>query len=167
MTVAHGIRFDVRRAVAVTAVALAGAIGALVAVLWLAGSTNAFEVQLGDPDFRGINAADLAAEIAENGPVPFPDLVGRDLPLWITHTGSDPTTGWSAFSAWTPGGANHCLVQWDAGTSTFVDSCDPLSTWPADGRGLGALAWQVVDGELRVAVSGERPDDWATDGSDG
>jgi len=50
---------------------------------------------------------------------------------------------------------------------TFVDSCDPLSTWPADGRGLGALAWQVVDGELRVAVSGERPDDWATDGSDG
>ena len=50
MTVAHGIRFDVRRALAVTAVALAGAVGALVAVLWLAGSTNAFEVQLGDPD---------------------------------------------------------------------------------------------------------------------
>ena len=97
MTVAHGIRFDVRRALAITAVALAGAVGALVAVLWLAGSTNAFEVQLGDPDFRGINAADLAKEIAENGPVPFPDLVGRDLPLWITHTGSDPATGWSAF----------------------------------------------------------------------
>jgi len=29
------------------------------------------------------------------------------------------------------------------------------------------MAWQVVDGELRVAVGGKRPDDWATDGSDG
>ena len=109
----------------------------------------------------------MAKEIAENGPVTLPELVGRYLLLWITHTGSDPATGSSAFSARTPGGANRCLVQWDAGTSTFVDSCDPLSTWPPDGRGLGALAWQVVDGELRVAVGGERPDDWATDGSDG
>ena len=53
-----------------------------------------------------------------------------------------------------------CLARWDGASSVFVDSCDPTTTWPPDGHGLAQLDWQVVDGELRVAVSGTRPADW-------
>ena len=163
MTVARGLRLDVKRALAVTAVGLAGAIGALVLMLQLAGSSEVIDVQLGDPDFRGINAAHLADEIAENGPVPFPDLVGHDLPIWVTHHGSDPAVGWVTVSARAPG-SDRCLVQWDdeggqSGEGAFVDGCDPTTTWPPDGAGLTALAWTVIAGELRIDVarSGSTP----------
>jgi hypothetical protein len=43
-----------------------------------------------------------------------------------------------------------------------VDSCNPTATWPPDGYGLQQLEWQVVGGELRVAVGGTRPADWET-----
>jgi len=160
MTVARGMRLDVPRAIAVTMAGLAAAVGALMLVLWLAGSTDAIEVKLGDPDFRGIHAADLATEIARNGPVPFPDLAGRDRPIWITHAGDDPAFGWAAFSARVPGREARCLVQWDGTASVFTDSCAPKVTWPPDGDGLDQLAWQVVEGELRVDVGGTRPADW-------
>ena len=97
MTVARGVRIDLRRAIATMVVGLAAAVGAMVLVLWLAGSTDAIEVKLGDSDFRGIDAARLSAEIADNGPVPFPDLAGRKRPIWLTHAGNDPGIGWNAF----------------------------------------------------------------------
>jgi len=170
VTRARGVRLDLKRALAVTTVGLASAVGALVLVLWLAGSSDAVDVKLGDPDFRGIDATRLAAEIAQRGPVPFPDLVGRDLPIWVTHAGGDPNVGWSAFSARVPD-SDDCLVQWDPegppggssgsspGAGAFFDACDPTVTWPADGAGLDALAWTVVAGgsggpELRIDVSG-------------
>jgi hypothetical protein len=157
VTVARGLQLDVKRALVVTAVGLAGALGALVLVLQLAGSSDAIDVQLGDPDFRGIHAADLAAEIADNGPVPFPDLVGNELPIWVHHHGDDPTVGWVTVSARVPGSTG-CLVQWDtdggeAGDGVFVDGCDSTTTWPADGAGLAPLAWTVLAGELRIDVA--------------
>tara|TARA_Y100001001_G_scaffold49607_1_gene45786 strand:+ start:1368 stop:1868 length:501 start_codon:yes stop_codon:yes gene_type:complete len=162
MTVARGIRIDIRRAIATMVVGLAAAVGALVLVLWLAGSTDAIEVKLGDADFRGIDAARLSAEIADNGPVPFPDLAGRKRPIWLTHAGDDPAIGWNAFFATVPGteGDRTCLAQWNGDSSVFVDSCDPAATWPPNGQGLQQLEWQVVGGELRVAVGGTRPADW-------
>jgi len=162
MTVARGVRIDVRRAIATMIVGLAAAVGALVLILWLAGSTDAIEVKLGDADLRGIDAARLSAEIADNGPVPFPDLAGRKRPIWLTHTGNDPASGWNSFFAIVPGseGGETCLAQWDAVSTVFVDSCDPTITWPPDGDGLEQLEWQVVNGELRVAVGGFRPADW-------
>ena len=60
------------------------------------------------------------------------------------------------------GGDGTCLAQWDGASSVFVDSCDPTATWPPDGYGLQQLEWQVVGGELRVAVGGTRPADWET-----
>ncbi|MBT5568044.1 MAG: hypothetical protein P8K65_00170 [Acidimicrobiales bacterium] len=162
MTVARGVRIDVRRALAIAVMGLAGAVGTLVLMLWLAGSTSLVEVKLGDADFRGMDAARLSAEIADNGPVPFPDLAGRDRPLWLAHAGDDPSTGWAAFFATVPptSDGQTCLARWDGASSVFVDSCDPTTTWPPDGHGLAQLDWQVVDGELRVAVSGTRPADW-------
>ena len=153
MTVARGLQLDVKRALAVTAVGLAGAVAALVLVLQLAGSTDAIDVQLGDPDFRGIHAADLAADIADHGPVPFPDLVGNELPIWVHHHGDDPAVGWVTVSARVPDSTD-CLVQWDGAFSRCVDGCDPTTTWPADGTGLTPLAWTVADGELRIDVAG-------------
>ena len=152
MTVARGLRLDVKRALVVSLVALAGAVGALVLVLQLAGSSDAIDVQLGDPDFRGIHAADLATEIAEHGPVPFPDLVGDDLPIWVAHHGTDPYLGWVVVSARVPDSAD-CLVQWDGGTGRFVDGCDATTSWSADGTGLETVSWTVADGELRIDVA--------------
>ena len=61
MTKARSVRLDLKRALAVTLVGLAGAVGALVFVLWLAGSSDAVDVKLGDPDFRGIDAGSWGA----------------------------------------------------------------------------------------------------------
>ncbi|MBL78000.1 MAG: hypothetical protein CL459_03365 [Acidimicrobiaceae bacterium] len=153
MPVAQGVSFDTRRAVLIGLAGLASAVGLLVLMLWLAGSKPSLEVRLGDSDFRGIDAADLAEEIADNGPVPFPDLVGRDRPIWVTHAGADPTTGWFAFFARVPGVSADCLVQWDADQHLFFDSCEPSATFPPDGAGLEQLAWRVEGGELRIAIN--------------
>ena len=152
MTVARGLRLDVKRALAVGVVGLAGALGVLVLVLQLAGSSDAIDVQLGDPDFRGIHAAALAAEIADHGPIPFPDLVGNDLPIWVAHHGTNPSLGWVVVSARVPDSAD-CLVQWDGATGRFVDGCDAATGGPADGTGLEAVPWTVADGELRIDVA--------------
>ncbi len=152
MTVARGLRLDVKRALAVGVLGLAGALGALVLVLQLAHSSDAIDVNLGDPDFRGIHAAALATEIANHGPIPFPDLVGHDLPIWVAHDGTDPSLGWVVVSARVPNSAD-CLVQWDGGAGRFVNGCDDTTGWPADGTGLEALSWTVTDGELRIDVA--------------
>ena len=152
MPVVHGVRGNARRMIAAALVGLAGATGAVILILSLAGSSNSIEVRLGDDDFRGIDAADLAAEIADHGPVPFPDLLGRDRSIWVTHAGSDPATGWYAFLARTPKGGR-CVAQWDADAVSFVDSCDAGTSYPPDGAGLEQLPWQVVDGELRILIN--------------
>ena len=153
MPVAQGVAIATRRAVIVGLLGLVSAIGLLVLMLWLAGNSGAVEVRLGDSDFRGIDAANLAVEIAEDGPVAFPDLVGRSRPIWVTHGGSDPTTGWNAFLARVPGKGTDCLVQWDADRLVFIDSCDATTTFPPDGAGLEQLAWRVLDGELRIEIN--------------
>ena len=152
MPAIHGVPVNVRRAIAAALVGLAGAVGAVMLVLSLAGSSDSIKVRLGADDFRGIDAADLANEIADHGPVPFPDLLGRDRPIWVTHAGSDPVIGWYAFLARTPKG-DRCVAQWDANAVGFVDSCDAGTSYPPDGAGLEQLRWQVVDGELRILIN--------------
>ena len=153
MPVAQGVTIDTRRAVIIGLAGIASAIGILVLMLWMAGTDGTIEVRLGDSDFRGIDAANLATEIADNGPVAFPDLVGRDRPIWVAHGGSDPATGWSSFFARVPGKSADCLVQWDDDREVFVDSCDATTTFPPDGDGLEQLAWRVLDGELRISIN--------------
>ena len=152
MPVVHGVRVNVHRAIVATLTGLIGAVGAVVLILSLAGSSDSIEVRLGDNDFRGINAGALAKEIADHGPVPFPDLLGRDRPIWVTHAGSDPAIGWYAFLARAPKGAR-CVVQWEADAVGFVDSCDAGTFYPPNGAGLEQLRWQVVNGELRILIN--------------
>ncbi len=141
------------RAVVVGLAGLAAAVATMLLMLWLAGSSDKVDVRLGDRDFRHIDTTALAAEIAENGPVPFPDLMGRDRPIWVTHDGGTDETGWSAFLARVPGREATCLVQWDPSAERFVDPCDPSTTYPPDGRGLSLLRWEVADGELRIDIN--------------
>ena len=146
---------NARRAVLAALVGLGGAIGAVLLVLSLAGSSDSIEIKLGDEEFRGINAADLATEIADNGPVPFPDLLGRDRPIWVTHEGSDPELGWYAFLARVPDSIG-CIAQWDFVAVGFVNACDTEIVYPPDGEGLEQLRWSVVNGELRILVNTPR-----------
>ena len=76
MTVARGVRIDVRRTLAIAVMGLVGAVGTLVLMLWLAGSTSLVEVKLGDTDFRGMDAARLSANQRRTD---LPGPVGRCL----------------------------------------------------------------------------------------
>ena len=143
---------NTRRALVAALVGLGSAVGAMLLVLVLAGSSDSIEIKLGDEEFRGINAADFAAEIADNGPVPFPDLLGRNRPIWVTHEGSDPELGWYAFLARVPSSAG-CIAQWNADEVGFVNTCDTEIVYPPDGEGLEQLKWNVVSGELRVLIN--------------
>ena len=157
MTVARGLPLDVKRALIVTAVGLAGVPGGRAVSCGRAGCADATVVRWCDPGGRGIRAAVRVAELAATGPVPFAERLGNELPSGVDHHGDDPTVGWVTVSARVPGSTG-CLVQWDAdggttGDGVFVDGCDSTTTWPADGAGLAPLAWTVLAGELRIDVA--------------
>jgi len=145
-------RFAIRAGI-IGLVGLGLTIGLMALMLKLAGTSTEIEVRLGDVDFRGIVATDLADEIFANGPVPFPDLVGGDRPIWINHFGSDPAQGWSVFLAKVPGGESGCFVQWIEQEEMFVDFCNPQNRFSADGYGLEELNWKVIDNELRIEIN--------------
>ena len=70
-----GVNRSALRAGIIGIVGLGLTIGLMVLMLRLAGTSTEIDVRLGDVDFRGIEADNLADEISKNGPVPFPDLV--------------------------------------------------------------------------------------------
>ncbi len=145
-------RFAIRAGI-IGVVGLGLTIGLMILMLKLAGTSTEIDVRLGDVDFRGIVADDLADEISTNGPVPFPDLVGGDRPIWVNHFGSDFTKGWVVFLAKVPDGESGCFVQWVEQEEMFVDFCNPQKQFPADGFGLEKLNWQVIDNELRIEIN--------------
>ena len=156
MARAHGVRLNVVKATVVAVLGIVAALAFLFILLSVSKSSDSIEIRLGDDDFRGIDAINLSDEISSNGPVLFPDLLGRDRPIWVTHSGTDPETGWFAFLAQIPKQANSCLTQWDSENSNFFNSCDPTNKFPPDGKGLEQLSWQVVKGELRILINTEK-----------
>ena len=125
----------------------------MVFMLWLGKSSNSIEVKLGDDDFRNIDAKSLALEIADEGPVLFPDLLGRDRPIWVTHVGNDPATGWFAFLARIPQIHEKCFVEWDKHIIGFISTCKGKKVYPPNGDGLEQLNWKVVNQELRIMIN--------------
>ena len=97
-----GVNRSALRAGIIGIVGLGLTIGLMVLMLRAAGTSTEIDVRLGDVDFRGIEADNLADEISKNGPVPFPDLVGGDRPIWVNHFGDDSSTGWFVFLAKVP-----------------------------------------------------------------
>lgn len=156
MTQAHGVRVNVVKATVVGVVGIVAALACLFILLSISKSSDSIEIHLGDDDFRGIDAINLANEISSNGPVLFPDLVGRNRPIWITHAGNNPQTDWFAFLAQVPEQADSCIAQWDSDNSNFFNLCNSKNKFPPDGTGLEQLTWQVVQGELRVVINTEK-----------
>ena len=152
MPVSSGPKITPLRAVIYTVVSIALAVGLVFAVVSLAGSDQ-IEVKLGDDDFNAGDAADLAAEIAERGPVPWAPL-SRGRSIWINHIGDSPVEGWFAFDVQSPGADDDCVVDWDADRKLFVDTCDPTLVYSATGDGLTQFGvWVNEDGDLIVDVN--------------
>ena len=97
---------------------------------------------LGDETFDA-NAAALAEQVARNGPILFPDLLGKGKAIYIQHLSDDPSQGWRAFRATAPGAGERCTLRWDGAGRVFSDPCDPGRTYPADGAGLEQYATSV------------------------
>lgn len=129
----------------VVVVLLIGAMG-LISVL---ASEGVVEPQFGERVVGPYNAEDLAARVADDGPILFADASGnRSLDVYVQHLGGDPDEGWSAFLARGPGVEDrNCTLEWD--DDRFVDPCNG-ATFPADGTGLKQFTIRVEDGSLYV-----------------
>src|SRR5262245_17756132 len=79
-------------------------------VLWgvaalVSGGGSSVRVNLGDNVFEPGDAADVSKEVADNGPILFPGLVGQAgvRAIGVYHVGTDPNTGWKVYSIVPPG----------------------------------------------------------------
>ena len=152
MPVSSGPKITPLRATLYTVVSVGIAVGLVFAVVSLAGS-DSIDVKLGDDDFNAGNAAELAAEIAERGPIPWAPL-SRGRSIWINHIGADVEQGWFAFDVQSPGASSDCVVNWDAVRGLFVDECNEAVVYSATGDGLTQFGVFVNDsGNLIVDVN--------------
>jgi hypothetical protein len=90
---------------------------------------------LGDDTFDA-NASVIADKVARDGPILFPDLLGKEKDIYVQHLSEDRREGWLAFRATGPGKDRRCTLRWDGVERIFRDPCDPAVTYPADGAGL-------------------------------
>ena len=129
------------------ALAVAGVLGLVALVLLLV-----FVVRLADEsggntlgdDTFDVNASVLAAQIERDGPVLFPDLLGKGRDIYVQHLSADRKEGWLAFRATAGGTDRRCTLRWEAAEAQFRDPCDPSRTYPADGDGLEQYQASVV-----------------------
>lgn len=123
-------RLELRSPVARALAPILGGIvffAALFGVTWLmAGvATDRAEtnVQTGDRTFVVGNVEDIAAAVASDGPILYPDL--RDATgkrsIVIEHNGTDPAKGWQVYYAYPADRDESCLVTQIARTHTFTD----------------------------------------------
>lgn len=152
MPVAKGPSVSSRGALLAGLVAVGVAALIVVGVILASNSGNSVELKIGDSDFRNINANRLAKEIQENGPVPFSDLVGSNRAVWVNHMGDSSDEGWVAFFARVPE-APDCIVEWNADTKLFFDTCDETTTYPPTGEGLETVPTRVEEGNLIIDIN--------------
>ena len=137
-----------RSAVVIGVLALLTAVLIVVLILRLS-RTGQAKVQLGSTTFVMGPAVRLAPS-ADQAPLLFQALVGKDLDIYVQHLGSDPIHGWLAFEAHRPGGPASCALRWQGQTRTFVDPCDHM-IYPADGQGLDQYR-VTIDSKGRVTI---------------
>lgn len=149
------------KTVAVAGAGVVIALGTAFLVASLA-SRGGVEVRLGDDRFAAGDTGELLDDIEErDAPLGFNDVANFRRPIWVDHTGDDPTTGWLALGAFLPDDPS-CLVQWRPDPARYVAECDESITFPRSGEGLRRYPTEVVDGELFVDLQ-DRTD---RDGSD-
>jgi hypothetical protein len=144
--VARGPRVDARSALVVGVSGVVVALLILGMVLWLS-SRDDIRVRLGDDRFQDYDADSGAAEIAERGPILFPDPANRGRDIYLQHLGTDPEQGWLAFDARPLGEGRDCFLQWEPTSRTFVDNgeCSRTYSFPEDGEGLPQYPATVND----------------------
>jgi hypothetical protein len=153
MPVARGPRVTARNAVVV---GIAGVVSGLVLmafVVWATGqNSDGRQLRLGDSQFQDITADRMAARIANEGPVLFPDVSdNRTRDIYVQHLGADPKTGWLAFDARKPGAPRECYIEWQRDRKVFVDRCDGSEVGP-DGAGLRQYP-AVVNSNGKVVIN--------------
>lgn len=116
---------------------------------------NPEKANLGSPVLR-FQAERLAGEIAERGPVLFPDALNRDREVFVQHLGDDVEQGWLAVSAYAARPDPACVLRWEAAGRRFRDPCTG-ATFPADGAGLTTYPATVVDGAVTVDLRRANP----------
>lgn len=113
-------------------------------------------VRLGDRTFQAGNAEKKAQLIAETGPIPYPDVSGRnERPIFLQHLGQDPEKGWYAFLAYPSTKSADCPWEWVASKEQFRAKCDHSLTLPADGEGVQQFRVTVKDGDLEVDLNAD------------
>jgi hypothetical protein len=127
-------------------------LGLFGAVSCLADQGDVVEVRLGDDTFDAGGTERIAAEIADRGPILYPDLVGGSRAIYLNHLADEPDEGWVAFDAVQPGAAETCVLEWDGGQSQFVDPCDGRE-FPSDGAGLPQYPAEVEDDSVIVDLN--------------
>ena len=120
------------------------------------------EVRLGDETFSGLQADDMAADIAERGPFLVADASpGGDRDIVLQHLSDDVDEGWLAFVARPPGTPRNCTIQWQADGDVFrlldengavSDDCDGRE-FPADGGDLETFPVTVDDNKLDIDIN--------------
>jgi hypothetical protein len=134
-------------------VAVAGvltAVGIAVVVLIAAGS-GGVETNLGVDEFSAGRTDAIANAIEREGPIAYPDLLGRDRPIYIHHLGTDLDEGWLAIDAVAPGQPADCVLEWDG--RRFADPCREATYAPTD-PDLGTYPTRVEDDRLLVDLRG-------------
>lgn len=158
-------RGHVGRAAAVALVGVTVLFVGLGVTTWALRDRNSTDLQLGDQTFQGGSTEDLAAEIADRGPIFYGDVSGRkDRDMILQHIGDDPDDGWYAFLAAPLDKARDCTWMWQPDEELFRARCDESLSAPADGEGLPQFEVTVRDGEIEVDLNADARTD--TGGSD-
>ena len=156
MPVAKGPSFDARSAAIFGGVAVVAAIIIGIVAIQLGSRSNT--LILGDTDFGSLSADSMAAEIAQNGPILWPDIASGNRDIWLQHIGETPGDGWYAFDARLPGKSRDCNVEWDITSRSFRDRCDG-TTYGETGEGLPAIEVFIDQRTLIIDLNGIRSAD--------
>lgn len=153
MPVAKGPKFDIRSAAIFGGVAVVAAI--VIGIVAVQLGTQSNRLVLGDTDFGSLSADNMAAEIAENGPILWPDIASGNRDIWLQHTGATPGEGWTAFDARRPGAGRECNVTWNVAERNFTDPCDG-TVYDESGEGLPQIPVFIDLRTLIVDLNGIR-----------
>lgn len=126
------------------------------AVLIISGGDGTGQLS-GRQRFGPLDLDRVAAEIADRGPIFFPDASpARRRDIFVQHLGETPEVGWLAFSAFAPDQTDRdCALIWRRPSQLFEDPCTG-ETFTPEGDGLEQYEVEIDEdaGELYVDLEG-------------
>jgi len=148
--VAKGPSFDLRSAAIFGGIAVLAAVVIGVIAIQLGSQSNT--LVLGSTNFADLNVASMAASIADDGPLLFPDVASGTRDIWLQHIGDELGEGWFAFDARLPGQSRECFAEWNPSDRTFVDTCNG-TVFPETGEGLPPISVFIDGRELIIDLN--------------